>query len=519
MFSLPSGRHLLWTALAIVVLGSVQTHADPALKRVRIDLRAEGLLDPLPFDQPFVITGQAPPGVTEVEIAFTELYDDGYVVARRPPLLASFEELARGLLDSTVTQGTEVTARRSNWLREGLAARLTGVAPPPGTLTLKSLSTVLPWNWGSLGALWRSHSVRLVDRSGLLDPDVSVSPSVLVFQDLAASLAAQTSAIDRAVALDALVSYVVRTAGRARVATGPRVVEPPTVVRWHRLDPSGEVRETAPDSDDRWNRLARRLEGGERVEEGTSVSFELIGPELEADRVYVVRTTVRKEVSPHEADRIASAVSVSRTAVSGGDISRAADRTLGGYALSTLDFEIPVVNEDSAASVVARRLRGQQLTKSSSLLSGTEANDYISFDAGLLYVREIGETSAYVGTNLYLRPVDKSVPLSRHGGFLRRFSFTLGLTLQSIEDDRLTRRNLFGTQALVVGAGYRVSQYLKLNAGSLIFRERDPETFPLTEATSLAGSPYVGASFDVDVGEQVKGLGRLFDFLKGGGGK
>ena len=52
-----------------------------------------------------------------------------------------------------------------------------------------------------------------------------------------------------------------------------------------------------------------------------------------------------------------------------------------------------------------------------------------------------------------------------------------------------------------------------------MFRERDPETFPLTASTSLAGSPYVGISFDVDVGEQLKGFGRLFDFLKGGGDK
>lgn len=149
----------------------------------------------------------------------------------------------------------------------------------------------------------------------------------------------------------------------------------------------------------------------------------------------------------------------------------------------------------------------------------TQSNDYVSLDVGLLHAREIKETSIYIGTNIYLRPVDKGVPLQTRGGFLRRFAFTIGLAVQDIEDDRSTRRALIGPLSVVLGGGLRVSKYVRLGGGILVFRERDPETFPLTTRTSLTGSPYVSAAFDMDVGKQLKGLGSLFGIVGKGGGE
>ena len=103
----------------------------------------------------------------------------------------------------------------------------------------------------------------------------------------------------------------------------------------------------------------------------------------------------------------------------------------------------------------------------------------------------------------------------RQKGGLRRFAFTVGLTLNSIEDKRGIRSDLYFNQALVLGAGFRVSQYWRISGGGLVFRERDPDSYPLTRRRRTALTPYVAVAFDVDTGQQLKGIGGLFDFLRG----
>jgi len=106
--------------------------------------------------------------------------------------------------------------------------------------------------------------------------------------------------------------------------------------------------------------------------------------------------------------------------------------------------------------------------------------------------------------------------LRQKGGVLRRLAFTVGLTLNSIEDRRGIRSDLYFNQALVLGAGYRISQDWRVAGGGLVFRERDPDSYPLTSRTRTALTPYVALAFDADIGQQLKGIGGLFDFLKGG---
>ncbi len=110
----------------------------------------------------------------------------------------------------------------------------------------------------------------------------------------------------------------------------------------------------------------------------------------------------------------------------------------------------------------------------------------------------------------------KSVPLRQKGGVLRRLAFTVGLTLNSIEDSRGIRSDLYFNQALVLGAGFRISQNWRVGGGGLVFRERDPDSYPLTRKKRTALTPYVALAFDADIGQQLKGIGGLFDFLKGG---
>jgi hypothetical protein len=154
----------------------------------------------------------------------------------------------------------------------------------------------------------------------------------------------------------------------------------------------------------------------------------------------------------------------------------------------------------SAAEDVANGVRQRTAVGMSAVLASTDAGGYVSADLGVLHAREIEETGGYLGVNFYLSPVDKRVPLSRRGGFSKRFAFTAGILLRSIQDDRKTRDNLFWNQSVVAGAGFRLARHVRLGAGALLFRERDPETFPLSDQTQLAVTPYVSLSFDADVG-------------------
>ena len=234
-----------------------------------------------------------------------------------------------------------------------------------------------------------------------------------------------------------------------------------TRVAWRSLrdEPPRDGDALPSDPSARWNRLEQRLQGDAVPGAEEAQGFRVVVPPLEADRAYLIRVeTERRPSDESEPPSYASA-----------------------------SFSVH-----------------------------TESDAYVSMDAGLLYAHEIEETSMYLGVNFYLRPVAKGVSLRSRGGFLRRCAFTAGLAVQDVEDKRSTRRALVGPMSIVLGAGIHSSNYVRLGGGALIFRERDPETFPLTTRTSLTSTPYISASFDLDVGSQLRGLGGLFDGLKGG---
>ncbi len=133
---------------------------------------------------------------------------------------------------------------------------------------------------------------------------------------------------------------------------------------------------------------------------------------------------------------------------------------------------------------------------------------YVSADAGLMWAFRFGGFAPYLGTNFYFSPVSRDAPLSQRGGFRRRFSLTVGVTVKSIKDDAVTRDDLFGSQSVLVGAGYRLRQAIRIGAGALLFKKKD--TNPLKTSKSLAADPYVALSFDIDAGSLIGGIGKLF---------
>ena len=139
----------------------------------------------------------------------------------------------------------------------------------------------------------------------------------------------------------------------------------------------------------------------------------------------------------------------------------------------------------------------------------TQQRRYISADFGFAFAADLDKTIPYVGTNIYFRPVNKNAPLSQRGGFGRRFALNLGLTVSSIADSSPeTRKDLFGSNSLLIGAGWRLTDSLRIGGGAILFEGDDPN--PLIEDFSLTTSYYVSISFDWDVLSFFRNFGTLF---------
>jgi hypothetical protein len=143
----------------------------------------------------------------------------------------------------------------------------------------------------------------------------------------------------------------------------------------------------------------------------------------------------------------------------------------------------------------------------------TQSKNYISADTGVACAPQLSSCSIYAGTNIYFWPVNKAAPLKQFGSFFsreslkRRVSVTLGLTVQGVGDGK-TRDDLFGKQSLVLGLGARLTNSVRLTAGSLVFKELSPN--PLSTDTKLTTTYFVSLSFDIDVAPALNGFGSLF---------
>lgn len=522
-----------------------------SLRMVRVDLQAGAFLDPLPFDQAFLIVGRVPVSTRLVEARIDEYL--GEPISPTEAELGRFEaSLGAYLAEAGVAGG--LTTQQVRRVR-GLLVEQVRDDGPPGTLG-KLWHYGVPWNWENWGDLFREHAREVVAPGTLLDrpgPDV-------VDGTLGEPSSTPT----------ALAGTIAQQARSARIATfsPSRALRPP--VRWRRLGQGAGEAEAGTDADGSFNQLVRvrAMTGspdadlfaaaaqsqGQAGEGRGWRSFRLLVDPLTAQRHYHFRFHLQRDpteaeveaflgrarrrgdgvlaeagrgaLSPSEGERLQRVLIESLEAATGG-----AGSANGGILARSTPYT--AVHEQivglaelwrSAAAggsfeVLEAELRDmtreQRLVEETGADAATADDDYVSVDVGLLYAPTIGETAATIGANFYLRPVDKGVSVGRMGG-LRRFAFTVGLTLNSIEDRRRIRSDLYFKQALILGAGYRISQYWRLGAGGLVFRERDPDSYPLTRRKRTALTPYVALTADVDAGRQLKGIGGLLDFLKGG---
>lgn len=142
----------------------------------------------------------------------------------------------------------------------------------------------------------------------------------------------------------------------------------------------------------------------------------------------------------------------------------------------------------------------------------TRAANYISADVGLAWAPLLKEVFPYVGINIYLRPVNKEVPLKLLKSLAgydntleHRFSAMVGVSVTSLEKEG-ERDNLFGKNALLFGFGYRLTDAVRVSAGSLVFRSIDPN--PVITDKKIKFSVFASISLDWNIRETLGGLGK-----------
>lgn len=136
-----------------------------------------------------------------------------------------------------------------------------------------------------------------------------------------------------------------------------------------------------------------------------------------------------------------------------------------------------------------------------------------------------GDFITYFGVNFYFTALDKEEPLMltpdwlegkearayRRRSFWRRFAVQAGVSVAN--DPRNGIKGVIGQQYVLLGAGFRVTDHLRLGGGAAFFRYASPN--PLSSQEPFAATPYISAGLDADViGTIQRWRGRL-DASKG----
>lgn len=163
----------------------------------------------------------------------------------------------------------------------------------------------------------------------------------------------------------------------------------------------------------------------------------------------------------------------------------------------------------AAADLTLLAAEDIKLLASSTADYQTRGGWHISANIGLADFPRLTEVSPIVGANVYFRAVNRNVPLSYRGGFTRRFSVLVALTTQSLAKNG-EREDLIPSHGLVLGAGYRVTDFVQCNLGALALRSLDED--PTVNKKTIRLTPYVGVSLDATLGKLLGTLGEKLGF-------
>ncbi|MDB5137100.1 MAG: hypothetical protein JWP37_3703 [Mucilaginibacter sp.] len=159
----------------------------------------------------------------------------------------------------------------------------------------------------------------------------------------------------------------------------------------------------------------------------------------------------------------------------------------------------------SFVDIVTANLSNDVIIKGTTISGdfNTSASFYVSGDLGIAAVPQFSKAVPYLGTNIYFRPVNKDITLagspddSFGDKFGRRFSLMFGLSIATLAKTNY-RTDLFGgSYNLVTGAGFRITDYFRLNTGAIWYQKLNDN--PLNSNSYIQPAFFVSFSIDLDV--------------------
>ena len=497
----------------------------------------------LPFDVPFVVTGRAPAGTTRVEVRFEEkgasrtsasssplvsgVDADGRFRVLMEPVRSgrhfdyrlTFERRLPATAVPTLRSAVEAVLRRDLALPGGDepgAARAAATASALVTAYEQSLNQgqVVTTPRGqvrieSRGPLLDSRSTedaRAQDLARLADgvsrAEAERSGALERYAETAPSLLRELEAVAAASSLLRLVDAL-----EARPESDPRnprssIFLPPAS---RRLVSAGAAQLAAlaegrtPDGPELGLRDAATPEEADAFRE----RYRQTAEDLQGLREWLQGLRASGALAPGDVEPLGA---LARS--DAGSIRRAEQwaQTLQVYAH---EVQTALAARERALARAADEVVAQAETAilSETLVTDTVSSEggvYVSLDLGVLYPPELERATLTVGANVYFAPVNKRAPL-RANGIRQRLALTFGLTVTNMRREEETRWvNLLGEKSnLFVGLGYRLTRSLRLGGGFVLFQKNDEN--PLVDEQSLAVTPYVSLSFDVDLVGAFKG--------------
>lgn len=283
------GRGIL-SVILFILIGCAQIQAQEITTHpvVRLDLNTGGFLNALPFDRSFLIEGRASSDVIRIRMTFEEYFDAGWVFAQQPARVAALRAEAKALLDSVLVDSGVAAGGGFYALERSLLHLLKQQAGSAGRFSIADVMNVLPWNWGHWAMAMQPQSVRMLAAGSLFDPMDDDSPSKARFRALAEAVVRSRSDMERNIAMERLIGFVIDEARDVRMASVPQPRHPAIQVKWQSLydRPSPHEESLPTDPSARWNRLEERLQGGTATD---TQNFRMVMPPLEANRVYRIR--------------------------------------------------------------------------------------------------------------------------------------------------------------------------------------------------------------------------------------
>ncbi|MEK6477109.1 hypothetical protein WJR50_06230 [Catalinimonas sp. 4WD22] len=189
------------------------------------------------------------------------------------------------------------------------------------------------------------------------------------------------------------------------------------------------------------------------------------------------------------------------------------DKTQFGKKIATYE----IGNTKPLAKYITNNSQG---TSNSDLTTESKGQFTIRPDLGLAFSSNFITTSPtgtynawipFFGIRFNFRPINNKYAFRdiTYKNLLHHSSINISYSPVSIADGR-TRFNLFNSNNLLVGYGFRINNLLNLSAGALLFNRKDKE--PFVSEKRLAAMPYVALTMDFGITDTIKSIADAFKF-------